>query len=104
MKEFEEVLPAISRRQIKVLIQELRTDGKIRSEGARRGTKWHPGNGEVILKTAVEAALSLQVLILQAVADTAVVTRLVKCEAVATSMDSSVCGRPPRSTAVFRVK
>ena len=43
MKEFEDVLPALSRRQIKVLIQELRNEGKIRSEGARRGAKWHPG-------------------------------------------------------------
>jgi ATP-dependent DNA helicase RecG len=43
MKEFEEVLPALSRRQIKVLIQELRNEGKIRSEGERRGAKWHPG-------------------------------------------------------------
>ncbi len=46
MKEFEEVLPALSRRQIKVLIQELRDQGKIRSEGARRGTRWHPGAGQ----------------------------------------------------------
>ena len=29
MREFEEVLPALSRRQIKVLIQELRNEGKI---------------------------------------------------------------------------
>jgi ATP-dependent DNA helicase RecG len=43
MKEFEDVLPALSRRQIKVLIQELRNEGKIRSEGARRVAKWHPG-------------------------------------------------------------
>jgi hypothetical protein len=56
------------------------------------------------LKTAVEDSLSAQVLCLQAVTDTAVVTKLVKCEAVATSMDSSACGRPPRSTAVFRIK
>jgi ATP-dependent DNA helicase RecG len=41
MKEFEQVLPALSRRQIKVLIQELRTEEKIRSEGERRGTKWY---------------------------------------------------------------
>ena len=41
------------------------------------------------LKTAVEDSLSAQVLCLQAVTDTAVVTKFVKCEAVATSMDSS---------------
>ncbi|MBK9166731.1 MAG: putative DNA binding domain-containing protein [Bryobacterales bacterium] len=47
MKEFEQVLPALSRRQIKVLIQELRTEEKIRPEGERRGTKWYPGNGGI---------------------------------------------------------
>ena len=47
MKEFEQVLPALSRRQIKVLIQELRTEGKIRSEGERRGTKWYLGVGGI---------------------------------------------------------
>ena len=57
-----------------------------------------------ILKTAVEDSLSGQVLCLQAVTATAVVTKLVKCEAVANSMDSSACGRPLRSTAVFRLK
>ena len=46
----------------------------------------------VILKTAVEDSVSAQVLCLQAVTATAVVTKLVKCEAVATSMDSSACG------------
>ena len=57
----------------------------------------------LILKTAVEDSLSAQVLCLQAVTDKAVVTKLVKCEAVAISMDSCACGRPPRSTAVFRL-
>ena len=58
----------------------------------------------ISLKTAVEDSLSAQVLCLQAVTATAVVTKLVKCEAVATSMDSCACGRPPRSAAVFRFK
>ncbi len=43
------------------------------------------------LKRAVEDSLSAQVLCLQAVTDTAVVTNLVKCEEVAPSMDSSTC-------------
>ncbi len=46
MKEFEHVLPALSRRQIKVLVQELRNEGKSRSEGARRGARWYPVAGE----------------------------------------------------------
>jgi len=46
----------------------------------------------LILKTAVEDSVSAQVLCLQAVTATAVVTKLVKREAVATSMDSSACG------------
>ena len=45
----------------------------------------------LILKRAVEDSLSAQVLCLQAVTDTAVVTNLVKCEEVATSMDSGTC-------------
>ena len=43
MKEFEEVLPAISRRQIFGLLQELRLEGKIRPEGERRGARWQLG-------------------------------------------------------------
>jgi hypothetical protein len=36
MKEFEEVLPALPRRQIMGLLQELRGEGKIHPEGERR--------------------------------------------------------------------
>jgi ATP-dependent DNA helicase RecG len=46
MKEFEEVLPALSRRQILGLLQELRDEGKIHPEGQRRGARWRPGSGE----------------------------------------------------------
>ncbi len=40
MKEFEEVLPALSRRQILGLLQELRGEGRIHPEGERRGARW----------------------------------------------------------------
>jgi ATP-dependent DNA helicase RecG len=46
MKEFEEVLPALSRRQILGLLQELRGEGKIHPEGERRGARWRPGAEE----------------------------------------------------------
>jgi ATP-dependent DNA helicase RecG len=42
MKEFQEVLPAVSRSQIKVLVQELRQEGRLRPEGERRGARWYP--------------------------------------------------------------
>jgi hypothetical protein len=45
MKEFEEVLAALSRRQILGLLQELRGEGRIHSEGERRGSRWRPGTG-----------------------------------------------------------
>jgi ATP-dependent DNA helicase RecG len=46
MKEFEEVLPALSRRQIIGLLQELRGEGKIHPEGERRGARWKLGTEE----------------------------------------------------------
>jgi ATP-dependent DNA helicase RecG len=46
MKEFEEVLPALSRRQIIGLLQELRGEGKIHPEGERRGARWKLGAEE----------------------------------------------------------
>ena len=46
MKEFEEVLPAISRRQILGLLQELRGEGKIHPKGERRGARWILGAEE----------------------------------------------------------
>ena len=46
MKEFEEVLPALSRRQIMGLLQELRGAGKIHPKGERRGARWRPGAEE----------------------------------------------------------
>jgi ATP-dependent DNA helicase RecG len=45
MREFEQVLPAVTRRQILLLLQELRAEGQIHPEGARRGTRWQAGAG-----------------------------------------------------------
>ena len=44
MKELEQVLPARTRRQVLLLLQELRTEKKIHPEGERRGARWHPGS------------------------------------------------------------
>lgn len=38
--DFEEMLPALSRRQIHGLLKSLRKEGKVRLEGARRGSYW----------------------------------------------------------------
>ncbi len=46
MKEFEQVLPALPRRQILLLLQEMRAAGESHAEGARRGTRWVAGRGE----------------------------------------------------------
>jgi ATP-dependent DNA helicase RecG len=46
MKELEEVLPALSRRQILSLLQQLRGEGKVHPEGERRGARWRPGAEE----------------------------------------------------------
>lgn len=40
--EFAEVLPALSRRQIQGLLQELRCEGLIMLKGAKKGAKWLP--------------------------------------------------------------
>jgi ATP-dependent DNA helicase RecG len=42
-RDLEQVLPALSRRQVQNLLQELRAEGKIRLSGARRGGRWYPG-------------------------------------------------------------
>jgi ATP-dependent DNA helicase RecG len=44
IKELEQVLPALTRRQILLLLQELRTEKKIHPEGERRGARWYPGS------------------------------------------------------------
>ncbi|NDJ09659.1 MAG: hypothetical protein EBY17_00490 [Acidobacteriia bacterium] len=63
------------------------------------GSDVHQGGDGPLIRTALNRMRSLQ-----AVTDTAVVTKLVKCEAGANSMDSSACGRPLKSAAVFRFK
>jgi ATP-dependent DNA helicase RecG len=45
IKELEQVLPALTRRQVLLLLQELRTEKKIHPEGERRGARWHPSSG-----------------------------------------------------------
>jgi ATP-dependent DNA helicase RecG len=42
-KECEQVLPALSRRQVLDLLQELRSENRIHPEGRRRGSRWWPG-------------------------------------------------------------
>jgi len=42
MEEFLQVLPALNRSQIQVLLRELRVAGKIRVDGVRRNARWFP--------------------------------------------------------------
>jgi ATP-dependent DNA helicase RecG len=44
IKELEQVLPALTRRQVLLLLQELRTEKKIHPEGERRGARWYSGS------------------------------------------------------------
>jgi len=46
MSEFEEVLPAASRRNILRLLQELRDGGKVQARGSGRWVRWHLGDGK----------------------------------------------------------
>jgi ATP-dependent DNA helicase RecG len=46
MEEFLQVLPALNRSQIQVLLRELRTAGRVRIDGARRKARWLPADGE----------------------------------------------------------
>jgi len=43
MKEFRQVLPALSRSQIQVLLRELRKGGAIHSVGLTKAARWYPG-------------------------------------------------------------
>jgi len=45
MDEFRQVLPALSRNQIQVLLRELRREGLVYSVGATRAARWFPGSG-----------------------------------------------------------
>jgi ATP-dependent DNA helicase RecG len=42
MEDLLDVLPAVSRSTIKRLLGDLRREGKVRPEGARRDTRWYP--------------------------------------------------------------
>jgi ATP-dependent DNA helicase RecG len=44
MAELQQVLPALSRAQLKRLLDELRDDDKARLEGERRWARWYPAN------------------------------------------------------------
>jgi ATP-dependent DNA helicase RecG len=43
MAEFEEVLPAVSRRNILRFLQDLRDEGKVQTKGSGRWVRWHLG-------------------------------------------------------------
>ncbi|MBX9609797.1 MAG: putative DNA binding domain-containing protein [Gammaproteobacteria bacterium] len=43
MEEFRQVLPALSRSQIQVLLRELRKEGTIHSVGLTKAARWYPG-------------------------------------------------------------
>ena len=45
MEEFREVLPALLRSQIQVLLRELRKEGSIHSIGVTKAARWYPGAG-----------------------------------------------------------
>jgi len=45
MDEFRQVLPALSRSQIQVLLRELRKEAAIRSVGLTKAARWYPGAG-----------------------------------------------------------
>jgi ATP-dependent DNA helicase RecG len=45
MEEFRQVLPALSRSQIQVLLRELRKEGAIHSVGVTKAARWYPGAG-----------------------------------------------------------
>ena len=47
MKEFRQVLPALSRSQIQVLLRELRAEGLVHKVGVTNGARWLPGAGPV---------------------------------------------------------
>jgi ATP-dependent DNA helicase RecG len=43
MEEFRQVLPALARSQIQVLLRELRKEQTIHSVGLTKGARWFPG-------------------------------------------------------------
>jgi ATP-dependent DNA helicase RecG len=45
-EEFTQVLPAASRNELKVLLRELKAEGRIHARGMTRAARWHVGPGE----------------------------------------------------------
>lgn len=43
-EEFLQVLPSLSRRQIKGLMEELKSEGRVHVVGRTKGARWHPGS------------------------------------------------------------
>lgn len=44
MAEFQQVLPSLSRSEIKVLVRELAADEAIHKQGVTRAARWYPGS------------------------------------------------------------
>ena len=42
LAELQQVLPALGRRSVQGLLQELRDEGRIRLEGRTKGARWYP--------------------------------------------------------------
>lgn len=45
MEEFQQVLPALLRSQIQVLLREMRKEGAVHPVGVTNGARWYPGSG-----------------------------------------------------------
>jgi ATP-dependent DNA helicase RecG len=44
MRDLLQVLPALTREQVKGLLKELRHEGRVYMKGAKRGSLWYPGS------------------------------------------------------------
>jgi ATP-dependent DNA helicase RecG len=42
LDDLMQVLPSLSRRQVQKLLQEIRTEGRIRAQGTTRASRWYP--------------------------------------------------------------
>ncbi|WP_236698472.1 ATP-binding protein [Xylophilus sp. Leaf220] len=49
MEELQQVLPALPRCQIQVLLRELRKEGAVHSIGVTKGARWYPGPGSIAI-------------------------------------------------------
>jgi len=48
LRELQQVLPALSRGQLQVLLSELRAEGRVHCVGRTRGARWYPGRDDDI--------------------------------------------------------